>query len=339
MAKLMSSAHASNREDVKDSILETIGQTPMVRLARIAPADGPDVMVKIESFNPGGSIKDRVGLAMIEDAEARGLLRPGSTIIEATAGNTGMGLALAASVKGYKAVFVVPDKMSSEKIDLLRAYGAEVVITTTSVPPNHPDYYVNRARSIAASIKGAFVPDQFSNPANPEAHHATTGLEIWLQAGGRLDYFVAGMGTGGTISGAGRALKEKDPHIKIIGVDPEGSVYAGYKRTGEIGPAGPYMVEGIGEEFIPKTMAMDVVDEIITVSDRDSFLTARELARAEGILAGGSGGAALFAALQISKRLGKKGRLKRIVALLPDTGRNYLSKIYSDSWMKANGFI
>lgn len=326
-------------EDVRDGIAETIGNRPLVRLTHIANDVDAEVLAKIESFNPGGSVKDRVGLAMIEDAESRGALKPGGTIVEATAGNTGLGLAIGAASKGYRMIFVVPDKMSQEKIDLLKAYGAEVVITATAVPPSHPDYYVNRAKTIANETPNSFVPDQFSNAANPEAHYRTTGPEIWRQAGGRLDFFVAGMGTGGTISGVARFLKERDSRIKIIGVDPQGSVYAEFKRRGTIGIAGSYKIEGIGEEFIPKTMDMDLVDEVVTVIDKDAFLTARALARTEGILAGGSSGAAVYAALQVARDLGRQGKGKRIVVLLPDTGRNYLTKIYTDDWMKVNGFI
>ena len=325
--------------DVRGGIAETIGNTPLVRLAHIASDTSAEVLAKVESFNPGGSVKDRVGLAMIEDAVSRGLLKPGGTIIEATAGNTGLGLAIGAASKGYRMVFVVPDKMSQEKIDLLRAYGAEVVITATAVPPTHPDYYVNRAKTIAKNTPNSFVPDQFSNASNPLAHYRTTGPEIWRQIQGRLNFFVAGMGTGGTISGVAKFLKEKDPRIKIVGVDPQGSVYSEYKRKGTIGVAGSYKVEGIGEEFIPKTMNMDLVDEVVTVADKDAFLTARALAKMEGILAGGSSGAALFAALKIARDLGTRGKGNRIVVLLPDTGRNYLTKIYSDDWMKANGFM
>ncbi|MBU0685831.1 MAG: cysteine synthase family protein, partial [Candidatus Thermoplasmatota archaeon] len=294
---------------------------------------------KLECMNPGGSVKDRIGIAMIEAAESEGLLRPGGTIVEATAGNTGVGLAIAAAVKSYKMIFVLPDKMSAEKIDLLRAYGAQIVVTRTNVPPTHPDYYVNKAEAIARSIQNSFVPNQFSNPANPEAHYRTTGPEIWKQTGGRLDYFVAGIGTGGTISGVARFLKEKDQHIQIIGADPQGSVYEHYKRTGVLSRAEPYMVEGIGEEFIPKTVNLDLVDRVITVSDKDAFLTARALAKEEGIMTGGSGGAAIFVAIQIAREIESAGLAKRIVTLLPDTGRNYLSKIYSDEWMKKNSFI
>lgn len=329
----------SQVEDVRGSIAETIGNTPLVRLARIARDVDAEVLAKIESFNPGGSVKDRVGLAMIEDAESRGVLKPGGTIVEATAGNTGLGLAIGAVSKGYRMIFVVPDKMSREKIDLLKAYGAEVVITATAVPPSHPDYYVNRAKAIAEEIPNSFVPDQFSNAANPLAHYRMTGPEIWRQTAGRLDFFVAGMGTGGTVTGVARFLKEKNDRIKIVGVDPRGSVYAEFKRHGTIGTAGSYKVEGIGEEFIPKTMDIGLVDEVVTVADKDAFLTARALARMEGILAGGSSGAALYAALQIARDLGSKGKGKRIVVLLPDTGRNYLTKMYSDDWMKANGFM
>lgn len=326
-------------EGVMNGIVETIGRTPLVRLSRIAPDSGVEILAKVEYFNPGGSVKDRIGLAMIKEAESRGALGPGATIVEATAGNTGIGLAISAAYKGYRMVFVVPDKMSAEKVDILKAYGAEVVITPTAVPPSHPDYYVNRAKAIAKRTPNSFVPDQFSNAANPEAHYRSTGPEIWHQCAGRLDFFVAGMGTGGTITGVARFLKEKNPQVRIVGVDPQGSVYAEYKRQGTIGVAGSYKVEGIGEEFIPRTMDMDLVDEVMTVADKDAFLTARALARMEGILAGGSSGAAVYAAMQVARDLGKQGRGKRIVALLPDTGRNYLTKIYSDDWMKANGFM
>ncbi len=325
--------------DVRSGIAETIGNTPLVRLAHIARGMSAEVLAKIESFNPGGSVKDRVGLAMIEDAVSRGLLKPGGTIVEATAGNTGLGLAIGAASKGYRMVFVVPDKMSMEKIDLLKAYGAEVVITSTAIPPSHPDYYVNRARTIAKSTPNSFVPDQFSNAANPLAHYRTTGPEVWRQTQGKVDFFVAGMGTGGTISGVAKFLKEKDPRIKIVGVDPQGSVYAEFKRHGTIGVAEPYKVEGIGEEFIPRTMDMNLVDEVVTVADKDAFLTARALARMEGILAGGSSGAALFVALKIARNQGTRGKGRRIVVLLPDTGRNYMTKIFSDEWMKTNGFM
>ena len=326
-------------EDVRDGISETIGNTPLVRLMHIANDVDAEVLAKIESFNPGGSVKDRVGLAMIEDAESKGVLKLGGTIVEATAGNTGLGLAIGAASKGYRMIFVVPDKMSQEKVDLLKAYGAEVVITATAVPPSHPDYYVNRAKTIANDTPNSFVPDQFSNAANPLAHYTTTGPEIWRQTGGRLDFFVAGMGTGGTITGIARFLKERDPRIKVVGVDPQGSVYAEFKRQGTIGVAGSYKVEGIGEEFIPKIMDMDLVDEVVTVADKDAFLTARALARTEGILAGGSSGAAVYAAMQVARDLGKQGKGRRIVVLLPDTGRNYLTKIYSDDWMEGNGFM
>ncbi len=335
---VMTASHTAF-EDIRNGIQGTIGGTPLVRLRRIASDAEAEILAKIESFNPGGSVKDRVGLAMIEDAESRGLLRKGGTIVEATAGNTGMGLAIGAASKGYRMVFVVPDKMSREKIQLLRAYGAEVVVTATSVPPDHPDYYVNKARTIADATPGSFVPDQFSNPSNPLAHYRSTGPEIWRQTGGRLDFFVAGMGTGGTITGVGRYLKEQDPTVKVIGVDPKGSVYAGFKARGTVSAPEPYVVEGIGEEFIPKTIDMDIVDEVLTVSDRDSFLTARALARTEGVLAGGSSGAAVFAALQVVRRLGIDGKGKRIVVLLPDTGRNYLSKIFDDDWMERNGHL
>ncbi|OGS56042.1 MAG: hypothetical protein A3K60_02755 [Euryarchaeota archaeon RBG_19FT_COMBO_56_21] len=325
--------------DIRDGIADTIGNTPLVRLKHITAGMSAEIIAKLESFNPGGSVKDRAGVSMIEDAESRGALRPGGVIVEATAGNTGVGLAIGAASKGYGMIFVVPDKMSREKIDLLKAFGAEVVITPTAVPSDHPDYYVNRARAIAKKVPNSFVPDQFSNAANPQAHYRTTGPEIWRQTGGKLDFFVAGMGTGGTITGVSRFLKEKDARIRVIGVDPQGSVYAEYKRRGTIGVAASYKIEGIGEEFIPRTMEMGLVDEVVTVTDKDAFITARTLAETEGILAGGSSGAALYAALQIGFGLEKEGKGKRIVALLPDTGRNYLTKIFSDDWMKENGYL
>ena len=311
-----------------ENILQAIGRTPLVRLRRIGADIASPIYAKIESLNPGGSVKDRVGFAMVEAAEKAGLLKPGGTLVEATAGNTGMGLALVAAVKGYRLIVVLPDKMSAEKIALLRAYGAEVVITATNVPPDSPESYNGVAERLAREIPGAYRPDQFSNPNNPLAHYLTTGQEIWTDSEGHVEVFVASMGTGGTISGTARYLKERNPAITIVGADPEGSILSGDAPHS-------YKVEGIGEDFIPKTFNRQVVDEMVRVSDKDSFNTARRLAREEGILAGGSSGTALAAALKYAQRLTQP---REIVVLLPDTGRNYISKIFSDEWMRENGF-
>ena len=311
-----------------ENILQAIGRTPLIRLRRIGADIASPIYAKVESLNPGGSVKDRVGFAMVEAAEKAGLLKPGGTIVEATAGNTGLGLALVAAVKGYRLIVVLPDKMSAEKISLLRAYGAEVVITATNVPPDSPDSSNGVADRLAREIPGAFRPDQFSNPNNPLAHYLTTGQEIWTDSEGRVEVFVASMGTGGTISGTARYLKERNPAITIVGADPEGSILSGDAPHS-------YKVEGIGEDFIPKTFNRQVVDEMVRVSDKESFNTARRLAREEGILAGGSSGTALAAALKYAQRLTQP---REIVVLLPDTGRNYISKIFSDEWMRENGF-
>jgi cystathionine beta-synthase len=311
-----------------NNVLETIGRTPLIRLNRVAKPVKSTVYVKVEAFNPGGSVKDRIGLAMIEAAEREGLLRPGGTIIEATAGNTGVGLALVAAIKGYRTIFVLPDKMSEDKISLLRAYGAEVVITPTSVPPDSSESYNGVAERLAREIPGAYRPNQFANPHNPLAHYLSTGPEIWEDSDGQVEVFVAGMGTGGTISGTGKYLKERNPNIVVVGADPEGSVLSGDSPRS-------YKVEGIGEDFIPKTFNRQVVDEMIRVSDKESFNTARRLAREEGLLVGGSSGTAVAAALKYAQRLEQP---RYIVVLLPDTGRNYLTRIFSDSWMQANGF-
>lgn len=312
-----------------ESILEAIGRTPLVKLSRIARNLPVTLLAKVEYLNPGGSVKDRIGLAMIEDAERRGLLLPGGTIIEATAGNTGVGLALVAARKGYRCIFVLPDKMSGDKIDLLKAYGAEIVITPTSVPPDSPESYNGVADRLTREVPGAFRPNQFGNPKNPEAHYFSTGREIWEDTDGKIDVFVAGMGTGGTISGTGRYLKEKNPDILVIGADPVGSVLSGDSPKS-------YLVEGIGEDFVPATFNRQTVDDMVRVSDAESFTMARRLAREEGILAGGSSGTAVAGALKYALRL-EAG--KTIVVLLPDTGRNYLTKIYSDRWMWENGFM
>src|SRR4051812_14882989 len=308
---------------MRESLLDQVGKTPLVRLRRLAEGLPASVWVKVESLNPGGSIKDRVGIAMIEEAERQGWLTPGGTIIEATAGNTGVGLAMAASVKGYRCIFVLPDKMSSEKIRLLAAYGAEIVITQTAVAPDSPESYNGVADRLAREIPGAWRPNQFANLANPEVHYRTTGPEIWEQTGGKVTVFVAGIGTGGTISGVGRYLKERNPAVRIVGADPEGSVLSGDAPR-------PWKVEGIGEDFMPKTLNGQVVDDWVRVGDAESFHTARALARREGILAGGSSGTAVAAALRYARRLGPDDL---VVALCADTGRNYLSKFFDDRWL------
>jgi cystathionine beta-synthase len=312
--------------------LELVGDTPIVRLQKVGAELGAEILVKLEYLNPGGSVKDRIGLPLIEAAERDGKLRPGGTIVEPTSGNTGVGLAIAAAIKGYRCIFVMPDKMSQEKIALLRAYGAEVVICPTAVDPDSPESYYSVSDRLAEEIPGAFKPDQYSNMANPDAHYEVTGPEVWNQTSGEIDAFVVSVGTGGTISGAGRYLKERRPDLLIVGADPEGSVYT----ADDASDIHPYLVEGIGKDTWPKTMARDVVDEWIRVSDRDSFLTARRLAREEGILAGGSGGTSVWAALEIAKRLGSGAQ---ILTMIPDTGRNYLSKFYDDNWMLDHGFL
>jgi cystathionine beta-synthase len=311
-----------------ESILDLVGNTPLVRLSKVTEGLRPVILAKLEQLNPGGSVKDRIGLAMLEDAEQRGLLRPGGTIVEPTSGNTGHGLAMAAAIKGYKMIFVMPDKMSTEKISLLRAYGAEVVICPTNVERESPQSYYSVADRLTREVPGAFQPNQYFNPRNPEAHYRTTGPEIWRQTEGRITTFVAGVGTGGTISGVGRYLKEQNPAVRVIGADPEGSIY-----SGEIAP---YKVEGVGEDFWPGTFDRDVVDEFIQVTDRECFVAARKLARQEGILVGGSAGLALHAAIQVAVD-SKPDDV--IVVLLADTGRNYLSKFFSDEWMRQNGYL
>src|SRR5437867_6653878 len=317
------------------TILDTIGNTPLVRLNRVSEGVEAEILAKLENLNPGGSVKDRIGVAMLQDAEKKGLLKPGGTIIEPTSGNTGTGLAIVACVKGYKMIFTMPDKMSEEKRSLLQAYGAKVVVTPTNVPPDSPEHYIKVAERLARETPNSYMPNQYVNTANPMAHYQTTGPEIWRQTGGKLDIFVCGMGTGGTISGTGRFLKEKKKTIRVVGVDPEGSIfYSRYHGTKE--EPHQYRVEGIGEDFMPKTMDMKVVDDVITVSDQDAFKLTRRLAREEGILVGGSGGAAVFAALKVAEDMSKE---QTVVTLLADSGRNYLSKIFSDQWMKEQGFL
>jgi cystathionine beta-synthase len=314
--------------EYSDSILDLVGNTPMVRLRSLTRGVGATVLAKMEQLNPGGSVKDRIALGMIEEAERTGLLRPGGTIIEPTSGNTGHGLAMVASIKGYKMIFVMPDKMSQEKISLLKAYGADVVVCPTNVERDSPQSYYSVADRLAREIPGAFQPNQYFNEKNPQAHYQTTGPELWRQTDGRISVFVAGVGTGGTISGTGRYLKEKNPEVKVVGADPEGSIFSG--------PIAPYKIEGVGEDFWPGTFDPSVVDRIIQVTDREAFVAARRLAREEGILVGGSAGMALHAALVDAADTDPSGV---IVVLLPDTGRNYLSKFFSDEWMRQNGFL
>jgi cystathionine beta-synthase len=312
--------------EVLDSFLDAVGDTPLVRLNKVARGVPPAVLAKLEMLNPGGSVKDRIGLRMIEAAERAGVLKPGGTIVEPTSGNTGHGLAIAAAIRGYKCIFVMPDKMSQEKISLLRAYGAEVVITPTSVPPESPESYYRVADRLTEEIPGAFQPNQYFNEDNPAAHEATTGPEIWRQTDGRITAFVAGIGTGGTITGAARYLKAQNPDLFVVGADPEGSIFSGDVHT--------YLTEGIGEDFWPKTFDPSLVDRYVRVSDRDAFRMARRITREEGILVGGSSGTAVVAAVEVARELGPDDV---VVVILPDTGRNYLSKLYSDTWLLQYG--
>ncbi|MEU4527648.1 cystathionine beta-synthase [Micromonospora sp. DT53] len=313
-----------------DNVVDMIGNTPLVRLRNVTRGIQATVLAKVEYVNPGGSVKDRIALRMVEDAEAAGLLKPGGTIVEPTSGNTGVGLALVAQLKGYKCVFVCPDKVSQDKQDVLRAYGAEVVVCPTAVAPEDPRSYYNVSDRLTREIPGAWKPNQYSNPANPRSHYETTGPELWKQTDGELTHFVTGVGTGGTISGMGRYLKEaSEGRVRIIGADPEGSVYSG-------GTGRPYLVEGVGEDFWPETYDRGVADEIVEVSDKASFEMTRRLAREEGLLVGGSCGMAVVAALEVARRAGPDDV---VVVLLPDGGRGYLSKIFNDSWMARYGFL
>ncbi|GAB4461057.1 MAG: hypothetical protein OHK0029_25810 [Armatimonadaceae bacterium] len=313
---------------ILENVLQAIGRTPLVRLNRVTEGVSATVLGKVEMLNPGGSVKDRIALAMVDAAERDGVLHPGMTLIEATAGNTGVGLAMVAAVRGYRCVFVMPEKMSRDKEDLLRAYGAEVV-RVPNAPPDSPENFVQVAKRLAQE-NGWFLPDQFGNPANPEVHYRTTGPEIWTDTDGDVDAFVVGVGTGGSLSGVGRYLKERKPGIEVVLADPEGSVFAG-------GAAGSYLLEGIGGSLAPANFDTSLVDTAITVSDRDAFHMARRLAREEGMLLGGAAGCAVCAAMEYGKRAENHG--KTIVALLPDTGRNYFSKIFSDDWMREQGFL
>ncbi|KAB1914805.1 MULTISPECIES: cystathionine beta-synthase [unclassified Micromonospora] len=313
-----------------DNVVELIGNTPLVRLRNVTEGIQATVLAKVEYVNPGGSVKDRIALRMVEDAEKAGLLQPGGTIVEPTSGNTGVGLALVAQLKGYKCVFVCPDKVSQDKQDVLRAYGAEVVVCPTAVAPEDPRSYYNVSDRLAREIPGAWKPNQYSNPANPRSHYETTGPEIWQQTEGRLTHFVAGVGTGGTISGIGRYLKEaSEGRVRVVGADPEGSVYSG-------GTGRPYLVEGVGEDFWPETYDRGVADEIVEVSDKQSFEMTRRLAREEGLLVGGSCGMAVVAALEVARKAGPDDV---VVVLLPDSGKGYLSKIFNDTWMARYGFL
>ncbi|MBC6450339.1 cystathionine beta-synthase [Actinokineospora xionganensis] len=313
-----------------DHIIDLVGDTPLVKLNSLAEGLAPTVLAKVEYFNPGGSVKDRIAVRMIDAAEKSGALKPGGTIVEPTSGNTGIGLALVAQRRGYKCVFVCPDKVSEDKRNVLKAYGAEVVVCPTAVAPEHPDSYYNVSDRLVREIDGAWKPDQYSNPENPLSHYYSTGPELWTQTEGKITHFVAGVGTGGTISGTGRYLKEvSDGRVQVIGADPEGSVYSG-------GTGRPYLVEGVGEDFWPTAYDRDVADEIIAVSDAESFNITRRLAREEGLLVGGSCGMAAAAALRLAARLGPDDV---VVVLLPDGGRGYLSKVFNDSWMAQYGFL
>ncbi|HEU5043927.1 MAG TPA: cystathionine beta-synthase [Nocardioidaceae bacterium] len=320
-----------------NSLLELVGNTPLVRLSKVvgdAVADnGPLVLAKVEYLNPGGSVKDRIALRMVEAAEQDGSLKPGGTIVEPTSGNTGVGLAMVAQAKGYRCVFVCPDKVSEDKRNVLRAYGAEVVVCPTAVPPEHPDSYYNVSDRLVQEIQGAWKPDQYSNPNNPLSHYESTGPEIWEQTDGRITHFVTGIGTGGTISGIGRYLKERNPDVQIVGADPAGSVYSG-------GTGRPYLVEGVGEDFWPTTYDKSIADRVIEVSDGDSFTMTRRLAREESLLVGGSSGMAVAAAVRLAQELsGKPGAEDQvIVVLLPDSGRGYLTKVFNDEWLSQYGF-
>ena len=320
-----------------ESVLDTIGWTPLIRLNRVVDGARTPVYAKAEFFNPGGSVKDRIGLAMIEAAEREGRLKPGGVVVEGTSGNTGVGLALAAALKGYRCIFTMPDKMSQEKVRLLKAFGADVIITPTAVPPDHPDNYVMVAKRIVEETPGAVLANQFYNPINPQVHYETTGPELWQQTHGRITHLVSAAGTGGTVSGAGKYLKEQNPEVRIIAGDPAGSIFKGYYETGEMPEGQPYKVEGIGNDKLPSTLWMDVIDEFHTIGDRESFQMARRLTREEGLFAGGSAGLITHLAVRVAKEIDDPDAL--VVCVLPDTGERYLSKLYNEEWLRENRLI
>jgi cystathionine beta-synthase len=320
-----------------DNILQAIGETPLVKLQRVTRGIRTPVYVKAENLNPGGSVKDRIGVAIIEAAERSGALKPGGVVVEATSGNTGIGLALAAAIKGYRCIFTIPDKMSQEKIRLLRALGAEVIVVPTAVPPDHPDYYLMKAKAIVAATPGAILADQHFNPVNPQAHYLTTGPEIWRQAKGRVTHFVASAGTGGTVSGAGRYLKEQNPKVRVVSGDPVGSIFKEYAATHHKGEGAPYKVEGIGGDKIPTSLHFDVVDEWMTVTDAQAFQTARKLTREEGLFTGGSSGLNVYTALEVARKIDDPDAM--VVTVLCDSGERYLSKLYDDHWMRENQML
>jgi cystathionine beta-synthase len=327
-------------KDVKRNILEAVGRTPLVRLNRVAGQIRSTIAAKLEYLNPGGSIKDRVGVTIVEEAERRGELKPGATIVEATSGNTGMGLAIAAAVKGYKLIFVMPDKQSQEKVQNLRAFGAKVIVTPTNVAPDDPRSYYSVAKRLAEETPNAFYANQYYNPDNPLAHYRTTGPEVWDQTGGELDAFVSGMGTGGTLTGVSRYLRERKPDVLVVGVDPEGSLYKDYLERGVVVEARPYLIEGIGEDFFPGTMDLKAVDKVVRVQDKESYLMARELLTSEGLYTGSSGGAAVVGAIRFAREHeAAGGRPLNVVVVLPDSGSRYLSKLYNDDWMREAGFL
>jgi cystathionine beta-synthase len=320
-----------------ESVLETIGWTPLIRLHRVLDGARTPVYAKAEFFNPGGSVKDRIGFAMIEAAEREGRLRAGGVIVEGTSGNTGIGLAIAAAIKGYRCIFTMPDKMSQEKVRLLKAFGADVVVTPTAVPPDHPDNYIQTAKRIVEETPNAILANQFYNDVNPQAHYESTGPELWAQSEGRITHFVAAAGTGGTITGVSRYLKERNPSIRVIAGDPAGSIFAEYYRTGAKGESTPYKVEGIGNDKLPSTLAFDVIDEFHTVSDREAFYMARRLTREEGLFVGGSSGLITIIAARIARQLDDPDAF--MVCMLPDTGERYLSKVYNDEWLREHQLL